>query len=216
MRCICSRDSSPLQCAPAIESSLTALILPVEGMCGPRQKSMNGVPSIVVAAHRLAALVFDQFALERLAHLGELRFGLGLRHLDAPVFEIALDQVAHALLDLRQILGREPPAVVALKVVIEAALRVVEQRRPDAQPRPRIEVEHGRRQQVRGRVAIDFQRLVADSGVIGFHALAIFDDVAKVYRLFLFDAVTIEARGDGLLHAIAILSFQNFKSRRAR
>src|SRR5262245_21453399 len=83
-----------------------------------------------VTTHPLAALLFDQFAFERLAHLGELLFGLGLGHLDAPVFEIALDQILHALLYLRQIFGREPPAVRALKVVIEPALRVVEQRRP--------------------------------------------------------------------------------------
>ena len=65
-------------------------------------------------------------------------------------------------------------------------------------------------------MAVNLQRLVAGFRRESFHALAIFDDVAKVYRLFLFDAVTIEARGDGLLHALAILSFQNFKSRRAR
>src|SRR5262245_65361454 len=77
-----------------------------------------------VAAHLLAALLFDQLALERLAHLGELLFGLGLGHHDAPVFEITLDKIFHALLDLRQIFGREPLALSALKIVIEAALRI--------------------------------------------------------------------------------------------
>src|SRR5262245_62182476 len=96
-----------------------------------------------VTTHPLAALLFDQFAFERLAHLGELLFGLGLGHLDAPVFEIALDQILHALLYLRQIFGREPPAVRALKVVIEPALRVVEQRRADARSEePRLNSSH--------------------------------------------------------------------------
>src|SRR5215510_8460144 len=169
-----------------------------------------------IAAHPLAALLIDQFAFERLAHLGELLFGLGLWHLDAPVFEIALDQILHALLYLRQIFGREPPAVRALKVVIEPALRVAEQRRAYAQPRARIKIEDRRRQQVRGRMAVDLERVITRLGHEGFHALALFDDVAQIYRLILFDAVTIEARGDGLLRAIAILSFQNFKGGRAR
>ena len=41
MRCSCGFFSSPSQYAPAIFRSLKALILPVDGMCGPRQKSVN-------------------------------------------------------------------------------------------------------------------------------------------------------------------------------
>src|SRR5262249_43699486 len=156
-----------------------------------------------VAAHPLAALLFDQFAFERLAHLGELLFGLGLGHLDAPVFEIALDQILHALLYLRQIFGREPPAVRALKVVIEPALRVAEQRRADAQPRARIKIEHRRRQQVRGRMAVYLERVIARFGREGFHTLALFDDVAQVFRLILFYSVKIEDSPGGSLSVLS-------------
>src|SRR5215510_6518227 len=130
-----------------------------------------------VAAHLLAALLFDQLALERLAHLGELLFGLGLGHLDATVLEITLDKILHALLDLRQIFGREPLALDALKIVIETALRIVKQRRPDAELRARIKIEHRRRQQVRGRMTVDLQRLIARFRRERLDALALFDDV---------------------------------------
>ena len=46
MRWSCLLCSSPFQYAPAMESSLNALIFPVEGRCGPRQKSMNRGPSV--------------------------------------------------------------------------------------------------------------------------------------------------------------------------
>jgi len=38
---ICRFFSSPSQYAPAKLNNLNALIFPVEGMCGPRQKSVN-------------------------------------------------------------------------------------------------------------------------------------------------------------------------------
>src|SRR5262245_44307383 len=169
-----------------------------------------------VATHLIAALLFDQFAFERLAHLGEFLFGLGLWIFDAPVFEIALDQILHALLDLRQIFGRKPLSAGPLKIVKEPAFRVVEQRRSDAQLRARIKVEHRRRQQVRGRMAIDLQSLIARFGRERLYAFALSDNVAQINRLFLLDAAPVEARGDGLLRALAILLFQNFKSRQAR
>ena len=46
MRCSCAFFSSPFQYAPAIDSSLNALIFLVDGTCGPRQKSMKCGPSV--------------------------------------------------------------------------------------------------------------------------------------------------------------------------
>src|SRR6266850_4935887 len=46
MRCNCLLCSSPFQYAPAMESSLNALIFAVLGTCGPRQKSMKCGPSV--------------------------------------------------------------------------------------------------------------------------------------------------------------------------
>src|SRR4029079_16631275 len=73
----------------------------------------------------------------------------------AAIRKIALCKLAHSLFDLWQV-------VLAARdrsdnVVKETVPRVVHQRRTDAEFRARIQIEHRRRKQMRGRVTDNFQ-----------------------------------------------------------
>src|SRR5262249_29902871 len=109
----------------------------------------EGSSSDDVATDRLACLVLDKLTFQRLAQFSELSLSVGLGHLNAFVSKIALDKIAHSLLDQRKVFGCKAP-VISLKVVEEASLRVIEKGRSDAQAGARKEIENCRSQQMGG------------------------------------------------------------------
>ena len=98
-------------------------------------------------------LFADELALQELAHPLEKLQPLVLGKVQALVREVRLDQLPHLVLDLLQIILGE--RFFAEEIVEEAGLSG----RPDAGMRVREEFEDRRRQEVRRRVAIDFQPL---------------------------------------------------------
>ncbi len=104
----------------------------------------------VVDADLLAALVFNQLALQGLLALGEEAQRLRLRDVLAAVGEIALGNLPHPLLDGGEVFVAEHAR--RDDVVEEAVARVVEERGADAELRAGEEVEHGGGEEVRRRV----------------------------------------------------------------
>ena len=132
MRCISGLPSLPFQ------YDCDGLRLQLEGLDLPRGRQVRAQAEVDelahrVALHRVARLLLDELALQRLALLREQLQGLGLGDqllLDGPVL---LDDVRHLLLDGGEVLGREGlrhQEVVEEAVVggrTDAALRVGEQ-----------------------------------------------------------------------------------------
>ena len=114
------------------------------------QTEVDEVAGSIEAGGRVRDLVTDQFHLERLVQ--PLEEGHRLRPGDLLLHEgrRGLDDLAHARLDLRQVLGLEP--LFEAEVVVEALIR----RGSDTDHRARKEVEDCRRHHVRGRVTEDF------------------------------------------------------------
>ena len=114
-----------------------------------------------VAGHVALALrlFIDQLYLQRLAAAAEKSFRLLARPHLAFVRKILLRKLAHLLLDRLEIFGYERARHD--EVVKEAFVR----RGPDAALHPLKKVRDGRRQQVRGAVAVQAQRL----GALGRH-----------------------------------------------
>src|SRR5262245_17420769 len=170
--------------------------------------SFNGVTTDCVAA-----LLFNQFAFEWFAHGREFHLGLSLGHLDPLILEVLLDQIAHALLDLRQVLRDEPSSILALKIVEESALRIIQERRSNAQLRPREEIEDRRSQEVRGRMAIDFESFIARLRRECLDLLAWLQAILQVYRLRLLHSVAKQSCGDRLLRNFPVLGLKRLERR---
>jgi hypothetical protein len=83
-------------------------------------------------------------------------FCLGLLpgHLDPAILEVALDEIAHPLLDLRQVLRGEAGTINPLKIVVETALGIVEQSRSDTEPGSR---DRGREPPPASRWAVEWR-----------------------------------------------------------
>ena len=134
-------------------SSLNALILPVDGMCGPRQKSRN-LPGLVDRNLFIGlGELLDEVALHEVAFSLELLQALVARQKFARVRNVLLHQFLHLLFDLLQIFGRKRRR--AIEVVEKSVLG----RRPVAQLGLGKQFQHRRRQQMRRRMPVDLQRL---------------------------------------------------------
>ena len=143
--------------------------------------------ALIVELDRLARRNgVDELDLEVLALVAEE--GLGFLARDLPLGEgfVARDDLAHLLLDRREILGRE--GLVARKIVIEAVL----DHGPDGHLRARVELLHGFGEHM-GRIVPDElqrTRIIAchelDLGIMG-------DLVGKVGE------IAVERHGDGAL-----------------
>src|SRR6516165_648117 len=106
MRWSCGLFSSPSQKAPATLSSLNALILPVDGMCGPRQKSRN-LP--VLDGDGLIGLgeLLDEVTLHEVAFVLEAGEPFGVGNEFARVRQVGLGEFLHLLLNGFEVFGRE-------------------------------------------------------------------------------------------------------------
>ena len=100
----------------------------------------------------------DDLHLVVFAQVGERGHGFVARHDDALHRKIRSHDLGHALLDLRQVLGRE--LVFTGKVVIEAVF----DHRTDRHLCPRVEILHGHGEQVCGGVANDVEAGVVTVG----------------------------------------------------
>ncbi len=111
--------------------------------CGPRAYSENESPGALR----------DQLALHVLAHGGVLLQSFLLGN-DSPLVRKVLRlEFPHLGLDLLEVVGGKRRG--ALEIVVEARVGG----RADAELGLGIEIQHGRRQQVRGRVPVDLQSL---------------------------------------------------------
>ncbi len=115
--------------------------------------------AVAIKRDRLDALianeVLDQLDLVRLVLGGEPLERLFGRHVGALELLVGRDVARHRLLDLRQVVDRGPEVVRELEVVVEAVL----DRRSDRDLRPGPELDHRGRQDVRGVVADQRERL---------------------------------------------------------
>ena len=97
--------------------------------------------------------LLDEMALHEVAFALELLQPLVARQELARVRQVLLDELLHLLLDLFQVFRRERSRTI--KVVEESTLG----RRPVSKLGLGKKLEHRRRQQMRRRVPVDFQRL---------------------------------------------------------
>ena len=113
--------------------------------CGPSVYSVKTSPArSVISSHFIQASAYFLQAL----FLGRV---------DALVGEVARLDLPHLLLDLLEVLGRERSGAV------EIVVKAVVDGRADAELGLGIQLEHRRRQQVRGRVPVHLERL----GILG-------------------------------------------------
>ena len=132
------------------------------GTCGPRHRSMK-LRRVLVGAHqarlgrrhRIVGLALDDLELVRVVVEQLERLGLG--DLVADERLVLGDDLAHAGVELLEVVGLERAAVGQLEVVVEAVL----DGRADGERGPREQVEHGLGQHVGRRVAQREQAPVA-------------------------------------------------------
>jgi hypothetical protein len=120
---------------------------PVEGACGPRQRSVKG-------PFRYRDEIADQLDLVVLALRGEPLERLLGRHVGALERLVRLDVLAHPLLDRLEILVGDLDSVRELEVVVEAIV----DRRADRDLGAGIELHHRGRNHVGGVVADQVER----------------------------------------------------------
>ena len=166
----------------------------------------------VIYANRFAAFVRDQLTLQRLVALGEDRQGFCLRDLFAAITQVALGDVAHALFNHRQVFVRDHAR--RDHVVEETIARVIQERRADAELRAGKEIEHGRREQVRRRMAQDFKpfaRLRQHRFNLDRRTVAVrFERRERAREINL---VPVDTRSERLLRRIAVELLQSFADR---
>ncbi len=125
--------------------------------------------------------LLDEVALHEVAFRLEALQAFGARQKFARVGQVLLHQLLHLLLDRLEVFGRE--WLLAIEVVEEAGLG----RRAVAELGLGKELENGGGHQMRGRVAIDFQRLGiaigedAELGVLLQRAREI-DELRAIFR----------------------------------
>ena len=128
---------------------MKALIFAVFGHMRPAAEIDEVRPQRVLGEN-LAGTLVDQLAFH--PGIGVLAQPLVLVRIDALVRQVPPLDFPHLLLDLFQIFRRERRG--AVEIVIKAVL----DGRPDAELRLGKQFEHGRSQQVRGRMAVHLQR----------------------------------------------------------
>src|SRR5882672_3592883 len=109
----------------------------------------------VINADRFAGLLINQFTLQRLVALLKNPQCLGLRNFVAAVRKIATGDLAHSLFNYRQVCLRQ--RLRRDHVVEKTVTGILEQRRTNAQLRPREQIEDGSGKQVGSRMTQDVE-----------------------------------------------------------